>query len=260
MWAAALSVALLGLSGCGGSGTAAPGEPTATVMLGQQLQDMVDQVGGMGLVEWHGQLLTKNPDNGGRRLFDLNGRYSPSTGYTEVSMDSAIDGNVQQVDYLVINGRTYFNSDVWGPNAADCWADITDDPARTWALPSDLNPDWPLTSARAIELDGEEVVMTVPFEKVVAGMPRGLFTALPAVSYDTEAKGAISPHGPLIEIGIDVQGMWKRLSKQQRVAFDTRRAGWWAMTLRESEDTSSIAPPKFVFDPTVVPPSQCRRV
>ena len=72
----------------------------------------------MGIVEWHGQLLTKNPDNGGKRIFDLDGRYSPSTGYSELSMDSAIGGDVQQVDYLVVAGRTYFNSEVWGPNAA----------------------------------------------------------------------------------------------------------------------------------------------
>jgi hypothetical protein len=261
VWACALGAALLvTLTGCGGSGSAAPGKPSPTVMLGQQLQDMVDQVGGMGLVEWHGQLLTKNPDKGGQRIFDLDGRYSPSTGYTEVSMDSAIDGNVQQVDYLVINGRTYFNSDVWGPGAADCWADITDDPTRTWALPTNLDPDWPLTSARPVELDDEDVRVSVAFEDVVGGMPRGLFTALPDVSYDTEASGVISPHGPLIEIGIDVQGMWKKLSKQQRAAFDTRKAGWWAMTLRESLDDSSIAPPKFVFDPAVTPPSQCKRV
>jgi hypothetical protein len=229
------------------------------VLLGQQLESMVEQVERMGIVEWHGQLLTKNPADGGQRIFDLDGRYSPSTGYSEVAMDSAIDGNVQQVDYLVINGRTFFNSDVWGPAAADCWADITDDPARTWALPAELDPGWPLSTSRALELDGEDVVMSVPFEDVVAGMPRGLFTALPDVSYDTEAQGVLSPHGPLIEVGLDVRGMWKKLSKQQRAAFDTRKAGWWAMTMRESQDDSSIVPPKYVFDPAVTPPTQCKK-
>ena len=88
---------------------------------------MVAQVDKMGIVEWHGQLLTKNPDNGGRRILDLDGRFSPSTGYSELSMDSASTATPQQVDYLVVNGRTYFNSETWGPDAADCWADITDD-------------------------------------------------------------------------------------------------------------------------------------
>lgn len=259
-WACALGAGLLtALTGCGGTVTAQPSEPTATVLLGQQLQSLVEQVGRMGIVEWHGQLLTRNPDDGGERIFDLDGRYSPSTGYTEVSMDSAIDGNVQQVDYLVVNGRTYFNSDVWGPAAADCWADITDDPVRTWALPAELDPDWPLTASRALELEGEDVVMSVSFEDVVAGMPRGLFTDLPSASYDTEAKGLISPHGPLIEVALDVRGMWKKLSKQQRTAFDTRKAGWWAMTMRESRDDSAIAPPTYVFDPAVTPPTQCKR-
>ena len=82
----------------------------------EQLEGLVAQVDTMGIVEWHGQLLTKNPDNGGKRIFDLDGRFSPATGYSELSMDSVIDGNAQQVDYLVVNGRTYFNSDVWGPD------------------------------------------------------------------------------------------------------------------------------------------------
>jgi hypothetical protein len=172
-WAAALACGLLlALTGCGGSGTAASGKTQDAALLGAQLEGMVKQVDKMGIVEWHGQLLTKNPDNGGKRLLDLSGRFSPSTGYTELSLDSTIDGNVQQVDYLVVAGRSYFNSDIWGPGAADCWADITDDVARTWALPTDLNPSWPLTTARPVELDGEDVAVSLPFKEVLAGLPR----------------------------------------------------------------------------------------
>ena len=79
----------------------------------------------MGIVEWHGQLLTKDPDKGGTRLLNLDGRFSPSTGYSEISMDSTIDGTTQQVDYLVVNDRTYFNSENWGPGSDNCWAEIT---------------------------------------------------------------------------------------------------------------------------------------
>ena len=127
-WASALGAGLLlALTGCGGTGEAAESKGSDVLMEGEQLEALVAQVDKMGIIEWHGQLLTKNPDNGGKRIFDLDGRYSPSTGYTELSMDSAIDGNLQQVDYLVVAGRTYFNSEVWGPNSADCWADLTDD-------------------------------------------------------------------------------------------------------------------------------------
>jgi hypothetical protein len=168
---------LLTLGACGGSGEAASTEGSDVLMEGEQLEAMVSQVDKMGIVEWHGQLLTKNPDNGGKRIFDLDGRYSPSTGYSELSMDSAIDGNQQQVDYLVVAGRTYFNSEVWGPSAADCWADITDDQARSWALPTDLDPTWPVTSARAIRLAGDGVAVGVPAKDVITGMPRGPSTA-----------------------------------------------------------------------------------
>jgi hypothetical protein len=260
-WAAALACGLLlALTGCGGSGTAASGKTQDAALLGAQLEGMVKQVDKMGIVEWHGQLLTKNPDNGGKRLLDLSGRFSPSTGYTELSLDSTIDGNVQQVDYLVVAGRSYFNSDIWGPGAADCWADITDDVARTWALPTDLNPSWPLTTARPVELDGEDVAVSLPFKEVLAGLPRGLFPTVPSVPYDTEAKGVIAPHGHLVEVGVDLVSLWNDLSKEQRAAFDTRRAGWWAMTMKESTNGANIVPPQHVFDPAVTPPSQCTRV
>ena len=220
---------------------------------------MVGQVDKMGIVEWHGQLLTKNPDNGGKRIFDLDGRFSPSTGYSELSMDSTIDGNVQQVDYLVVADRTYFNSEVWGPGAADCWADITDDQAgRSWALPTDLDPTWPLTPARAVEPPATTSPW-VPAKDVLAGLPRGLFPEVPAALDDTEARAVIAPHGHLIEVGVDVLSMWNDLPEEQLAAFDTRKAGWWAMTMKESPDGESITPPKHVFDPAVTPPSQCKR-
>lgn len=260
-WAAALSAGLvLTLSACGGSGEAAATKGGDDFLLeGEQLEVIDSQVAKMGIVEWHGQLLTKNPDNGGKRIFDLDGRYSPSTGYSELSMDSAIDGNVQQVDYLVVADRTYFNSDVWGPNAADCWADITEDESRSWALPTDLDPTWPVTSARAVRLAGDGVAVGVPAEAVLTGMPRGLFPTVPAALDGVEARAIVTPHGPLIEVGVDVLNMWNALPEGELAAIETRKAGWWAMTMKESQDGSSITPPKHVFDPAVTPPSQCKR-
>lgn len=258
-WASALVAGLLTLSGCGGSGTAAETKAEGSVLLGQQLTDMMTQVDKMGIVEWHGQLLTKNPDKGGKQIFDLGGRYSPSTGYSELSMDSAIDGKVQQVDYLVVNDRTYFNSEDWGADAKNCWADITADAARSWGLPTELNPSWALTGARPTGLDGDDVAATIPFKQVLGGLPRGLIPVVPTVPYDTEANAFIAPHGFLIEVGIDVVSMWNTLPKDQRSTINTRGAGWWAMTMKRAQDESSIAPPQHVFDPAVTPPSQCKR-
>jgi hypothetical protein len=259
-WAAALCAGLLlTLSACGGSGEAAATKDDGVLLEGEQLEALADQVAKMGIVEWHGQLLTKNPDNGGKRIFDLDGRYSPSTGYSELSMDSVIDGHAQQVDYLVVAGRTYFNSDVWGPNAADCWADITDDQSRSWALPTHLDPTWPVTAARAIRLAGDGVAVGVPAKAVLTGMPRGLFPTVPAVLDDVEAKAVVTPHGHLIEVGVDVLAMWNELPKKERAAIETRKAGWWAMTMKESQNDANVVPPKYVFDPAVTPPSQCKR-
>ena len=260
-WASALGAGLLlALTGCGGSGEAAESNGSDVLMEGEQLEALVAQVDKMGIIEWHGQLLTKNPDNGDKRIFDLDGRYSPSTGYTELSMDSAIDGNLQQVDYLVVAGRTYFNSEVWGPNSADCWADITDDQeGRTWALPTDLDPTWPVTAARAIRLAGDGIAVGVPAKKVITGMPRGLFPQVPAALDDVEAKAVVTPHGHLIEVGVDVVNMWNALPEEELAAIRIRKAGWWAMTMKESQNGASIVPPKFVFDPKVTPPSQCKR-
>ncbi len=65
--AAAVSAALaLGLTACGGSGSAAPADAEKVVSETDQLAGFVDQVDGMGIVEWSGQLLTKSPDNGGQ--------------------------------------------------------------------------------------------------------------------------------------------------------------------------------------------------
>ncbi|MBD3913014.1 hypothetical protein [Nocardioides hwasunensis] len=260
MGASALCAGLLvALAGCGGSGTAAATKTTDAVLLGQQVQDLIAQVDDMGVVEWHGQMLTKNPDQGGKRIFDVAARLDAASGDSELSVTSSIDGKEQQIDYLLIKDRTYFNSDAWGPGAATCWADITGDSERTWALPADLDPSWALKAARAIKLDGKDVMVSLPYKQVLAGMPRGLFTDVPTVSYDTEAAGVISPHGPLIEVGVDVQSMWKKLTKEQRAELATNRTGWWAMTMRESSDDSAVAPPPKVFDPVVTPPSQCKR-
>ena len=258
-YAAALAAgALMVLSGCGGSGSAASAKTEGAALLGEKLTGMVGQVDKMGIVEWHGQMLTKNPDKGGRRILDLDARFSPSTGYSEISMDTTIDGNAQQIDYLVVNDRTYFNSEMWGPGANDCWADITDDEERSWALPRILDPKWALTEGRALAAEGEDVTVSLGFKDVLAGLPRGLFKEVPALPYDTEAKAFIEPHGHLLEVGVDVAGMWSKLPKAQRAALDAR-VGWWAMTMKEATDGSSIAPPGHVFDPAVTPPSQCKK-
>ena len=162
-YAAALAAgALMVLSGCGGSGSAASAKTEGAALLGEKLTGMVGQVDKMGIVEWHGRMLTKNPDKGGRRILDLDARFSPSTGYSEISMDTTIDGNAQQIDYLVVNGRTYFNSEQWGAVANDCWVDITEDDDRTWALPEVLDPGWAVTEGRVISANGDDVTVSVP--------------------------------------------------------------------------------------------------
>ena len=258
-YAAALAAgALMVLSGCGGSGTAAEPKATGAALLGEKLTSMVSTVDKMGIVEWHGQLLTKSPDKGGRRIFNLDARFSPSTGYSEISMDTILDGNAQQVDYLVVNDRTYFNSEAWGPVANDCWADITGDDEYGWALPRELDPAWALTQGRAVSANGDDVTVSLGFKDVLAGLPRGLFTEVPALPYDTEAPAVIEPHGHLIEVGVDVAGMWSKLPKEQKATLD-KRVGYWAMTMKESPDGKSVKPPMHVFDPKVTPPSQCKR-
>lgn len=250
---------LLALTGCGGSGSAAATKTSDVLLEGEQLDALTSQVDTMGIVEWHGQLLTKNPDNGGKRIFDLDGRYSPATGYSQLSMDSVIGGKAEQVDYLVVSGRTYFNSDAWGPGAATCWADVTDKPDYSWALPTDLDPTWPVKDARAIRLSGDGVAVGIPAEQVITGMPRGLFPSVPEGLDGVEADAVITPHGHLIEVAVDVLNMWNDVPEDDLAAIDTRKAGWWAMTMKESQDGSAISPPARVFDPQVTPPSQCKR-
>lgn len=258
-YAAALAAgALMVLSGCGGSGSAAAPK-TDKALLGEKLTRMVAQVDKMGIVEWQGQLLTKNPDKGGKRILDLTARYSPSTGYSEISMETTMNGSAEQVDYLVINDRTYFNSETWGPGANECWADITGDDARSWGLPDVLDPKWALTTGRALSADGDNVNVAISFKDVLAGLPRGLFPEVPSVPYDTEATALIEPHGRLVSVGVDVFGMWGGLPKKTRSTIDTGRAGWWAMTMKEAPNGQSIEPPVYVFDPKITPPSQCRR-
>jgi hypothetical protein len=256
--AALAAGALLVLSGCGGSGVAAEGKTQGAELLGEKLTGIVSTVDKMGIVEWHGQMLTKSPDKGGRRILNIDARYSPSLGYSEISMDTVLDGNAQQIDYLVVNDRTFFNSEQWGPVANDCWVDITDDADRTWALPRDLDPSWALTQGRAVSADGEDVTVSLGYKDVLAGLPQGLFETVPSLPYDTEATATIEPHGHLIEVGVDVAGMWSKLPKDQKATLD-KRVGYWAMTMKESPDGSAIKPPGHVFDPTVTPPSQCKR-
>jgi hypothetical protein len=259
-WACALGAALLlALTGCGGSGTAAASKDAGPANEKDQLAGMVSQVKKMGIIEWHGQLLTKKPEDGGKRIFDLDGRYSPGTGYTQLSMDSVIDGKSEQVDYLVVNGRTYFNSDAWGPTAATCFADITDKPAYSWALPTDLDPTWPVAASRALRLLGDGVEVKVPAKDVITGMPRGLFPRVPAALEGIEATAEVTPHGHLVEVGVDVVNMWNDVPKAELADIRTRNAGWWAMTMKESQDAAPIAPPTRIFDPAVTPPSRCKR-
>ncbi len=142
MGAALAAGALLALTGCGGSGEAAESTGTDVLMEGEQLEALVTQVDKMGVIEWHGQLLTKSPDNGGKRIFDLDGRFSPSTGYSELSMDSVLDGNAP-AGRLPRGQRSHLLQQRGvGPERRDCWADITDDTeGRTWALPTRARPD-----------------------------------------------------------------------------------------------------------------------
>jgi hypothetical protein len=257
--ATATAVAAL-LSACGGETAADTAEGKVIVMEDDQLEGFVEQVEAMGVVEWRGQLLTKSPEAGGRRIFELSGRYSPSTGYSEVSMDSSIDGVEEQVDYLVVADRTYFNSDAWGPGSAECWVDITDDPARTWGLPTQLDPTWPVSASRAVRRTGGGVVVAVPAKAVLTGMPRGLFPVVPEGLKGIEARASVVPHGPLLEVGVDVTNMWSTVPEEQLASIDTKKAGWWAMTMQESRDGGSVAPPTHVFDPLVTPPRQCTTV
>jgi hypothetical protein len=257
--AAATAVVTL-LSACGGETAADAASGAAVVMEDDLLEGFVEQVQDMGVVEWRGQLLTKSPTAKGKRIFELSGRFSPSTGYSEVSMDSEINGVEENVDYLQVAGRTYFNSDAWGPGSAECWVDITDDTARTWGLPTELDPTWPVSASRAVRSTSEGVVVAVPAKDVITGMPRGLFPAVPDGLGDIEARATITPHGPLLEVGVDVATMWSTIPEDRLASIDTQRVGWWAMTMQESRDGNAVAPPTHVFDPQVTTPRGCTKV
>lgn len=257
--AAAIAV-VLACAACGGGKTGPAGSAGEQTEERGLFADVAAQVDDMALIEWHGQLTTKNPDKGGRLIFGLSGRFSSTLGYSELSMDSAVGGNLQQVDYLVVNDRTYFNSEAWGPHANSCWVEITGDTSRTWALPADLDPTWPVSAARAIGLDAQDgIEVAVPAKAVIAGMPRGLFPEVPTALDGVEADVTIVPHGRLIEVAVDIRKMLRRVPEDQLVRIDSRSAGWWAMTIRESLDRDSISAPEIVFDPAVTPPNRCRK-
>ena len=263
--AAATATAVMALlSACGGETAAetaggAAGSKKTIVMEDDQLKTFVEQVEGMSMVEWRGQLLTKSPDGGGQRIFELSGRFTPATGDSEVAMESAINGVKEHVDYVVVDDHTYFNSDAWGPASADCWVDITGDVSRTWGLPTRLDPTWPVTASRATRVTGGGVQVAVAAKHVLTGMPRGLFPAVPAGLEKVEARASVIPHGPLLEVSVDVANMWSTVPEEQLAAIDTKRAGWWAMTMQQARDTSPTVRPTHVFDPAVTAPRQCMK-
>lgn len=252
-----LVVALTACGPSGGGGAKAEGVTDQSEK--EQLRSMVDQVDAMKLVEWHGQLLTANPDSGGRQIFELSGRFDPGSGASTLSMDSMLDGEAQQVDYVVVDDHTYFNSDAWGAGAAECYVDITGDAARSWALPQDLDPRWSVSKARAVRPIGSGVAVDVPGARLIAGLPRGLFQDVPAAVDKIKVRAIVKGHGPLVEVAVDVAGMWGHVPPEALAGFDTRRSGWWAMTIRESDDDAAIKVPQHVFDNTVTAPSQCTR-
>lgn len=252
-----LVVALTACGPSGGGGAKAEGATGQSDK--EQLRGMVDQVDAMKLVEWQGQLLTANPDSGGKQIFELSGRFDPSSGSSTLAMDSMLDGVAQQVDYVVVDGHTYFNSDDWGAGAADCYVDITGDASRSWALPQDLDPRWSVGRARAVRPIGSGVAVDVPGSRLIDGLPRGLFQGVPAAVDKVKVRAIVKPHGPLVEVAVDVAGMWGKVPPEALAGFDTRRSGWWAMTMRESSDDAPIEEPKHVFDNRVTAPSQCKR-
>lgn len=251
---------VVALTACGPSGSEeANAGDAAALSEKEQLQGLADQVDAMKLVEWQGQLLTSNPDSGGKQIFELSGRFDPESGSSTLAMDSVLDGEVQQVDYIVVDGHTYFNSDDWGVGAADCYVDITGDPSRSWALPDDLDPRWSVSKAKAVKPIGSGVSVDLPGARLMAGLPRGLFENVPAAVDKIKARAIVKGHGPLVEVAVDVAGMWGKVPSASLAGFDTRRSGWWAMTMRESSDDAAIAKPPHIFDNKVTPPTQCKR-
>lgn len=248
----------LALTACGSNAGPPPPARSEAATNDARFADVVDEVNEMALVEWHGQMTTKNPAKGGRRIFDLNGRYSSSLHYSELSMNSSMDGKSQQVDYLVINDRTYFNSEAWGVQADDCWAEITGDAARTWALPRDLDPTWPVTKARAVGRGtGGDINVAIAARDVLNGMPRGLLPDVPPALDGVEASATIDPHDGLTEVAVDIKKMWRRVPAEQLLRTDTTNAGWWAMTMEESSNLETISAPQYIFDPAETSPNDC---
>lgn len=254
------AILVFALTGCGSSGDdGSPGADAAGQSDKDLLQGMTDQVGEMKTVEWQGQLLTANPDSGGKQILELNGRFDAESGASTLSMDSVLDGEAQQVDYVVVDGRTYFNSDEWGVGAADCYVDITGDASRAWAIPRSLDPRWSVKKARAVRPIGSGVSVDVPGSRLIDGLPRGLFAGVPAEVDKIKARAIVKPHGPLVEVAVDVAGMWGKVPSASLAGFDTRRSGWWAMTMREASDAAPIEVPQHVFDNKVTAPTQCKR-
>ncbi len=254
------AILIVALTACGPSGDDEAGaEEPAAQSEKEQLRSMVGQVDAMKLVEWRGQLLTSNPDSGGKQILELSGRFDPGSGSSTLAMDSVLDGEAQQVDYVVVDGHTYFNSDDWGVGAEDCYVDITGDVTRSWALPTNLDPRWSVTKARAVRPIGSGVAADVSGSKLMDGLPRGLFQDVPAAVDKVKARAIVKGHGPLVEVAVDVAGMWGKVPPEALAGFDTRRSGWWAMTMRESTDDAPIEAPRHVFDNTVTAPTQCKR-
>ena len=254
------TILVVALTACGASADdTGDAEGAAAQSEKEQLRTMVDQVDAMKVVEWRGQLLTANPDSGGKQILELSGRYDPGSGASTLAMDSVLDGEAQQVDYVVVDGRTYFNSDDWGVGAEDCYVDITDDASRTWAIPRDLDPRWSVSTARAVRPIGSGVAVDVRGSRLMDGLPRGLFPDVPAAVDKIKVRAIVKGHGPLVEVAVDVAGMWGKVPPEALAGFDTRRSGWWAMTMRESDDGAPIEEPRHVFDNTVTAPTQCTR-
>lgn len=262
-WAGSMvAVALCAaLSGCaekaassdGGGAVAAP------VAEDELLAEYAKMVKRMAVVEWQGQAFKKPPAHGAKRpVVEVEGRWFRDTGDSELTMTSYEGRREEKVDYLALGDRLYFNSDDWGFAAKDCWADITGDHSRSWALPSELDPTWAITAARPMRLQGDGMRGAVPQADAIAGLPRGFYPQAPAALGDLEAQVEMSRHGDLLVLGVDIATMWSDVDEQARGAFD-KRGAWWAMTVEESGDTSAPQPPQRVFDPSTTPPSQCMK-
>lgn len=82
---------------------------------------------------------------------------------------------------------------------------------------------------------------------------------MPGALKGIEVGASVIPHGPLLEVGVDVSTMWADVPEPQRAAVPTRGPGWWSMTLQEARDGLAVQPPTHVFDPKAVSPRHCMR-